>query len=805
MVLSTLVSMAGTLSYSVRARHVFQRKFADPESFSKALSSCRWYIITRRPSVRIVSESVRLDDNIITLDAVTRDSLDSDRRAHHLAADLALAGTAKAFEVYANGAYFSALIDDQLIHGDAWALASLLCHARPDIARQEVLYIGQAANVWERIQSHKKLQRIYEDHAGDDWDIFVAPLVLEKRSWSTEDHIDDADDGPDIAAYYEKFAVHAEGILKPSIDLIEHSLISYFRPRYNELLKEWPPSNPTDAMRKMQSARFRLLHVHMNGWMGLARFYSHQEPEPIRSHFISHDIPPKPRRPSLRGISAPQLSEWRIDARLVEDGRVIFANLAEYSGVELNVFGDKAPAVRVPPEVALPSIDGLQSNSTVLPRDTSTLGSLNQSEAMRLQIKEDREALRKASEPLLHPGASSYDPSTGSIITGQYDDDREATWRLHGLEGSGVGHGLIIGDRQMGKSNGLWIIMLEAALSGVFIVIPADPRNEHNFLDRLRSAAPRRWDARPGRGLHHIRSLLRLTSTNKPIVGDRPWLNSKSFSETIDNLRTVCQVVDALAARGEYTLPTRRKPGILLAIDDADEILHDASGSEMVEKILVEGGRVGVGVVVVVRDLASLGGSSLIRSLVSVENRCVFMQQDAYYRFMDLYATYGPRRASTMSKHAVTFVLHWGAREVTLGRLLNVGDPALTPDEAQNWANETLSSGRDRPLMVWEMFDEEDARSWWSLDVEFVLFFLRRHPDGWALLRNVSRAPGTATQIEALKWADGVLATKFNVEPKHWILGPTTGEPGLLALYANASNEPVAKPFPLDAYLRWQY
>ncbi len=147
---------------------MFQRKFADPETYGKALNSCRWYIIARRPSVRIIPESVRLDDNIITLEVVTRNSVHSDRQAHHLAADLELAGSAKNFEVHANGAYFSVLIDDQLIHGDAWALASLLSHARLDIARQEVLYIGQATNFWKRTQSHKKLLRIYAEHSGDD-------------------------------------------------------------------------------------------------------------------------------------------------------------------------------------------------------------------------------------------------------------------------------------------------------------------------------------------------------------------------------------------------------------------------------------------------------------------------------------------------------------------------------------------------------------------------------------------------------------------------------------------------------------
>lgn len=72
--------MAGTLSYSVRARHVFQRRF-DSESLGKALSSCRWYIITRRPLVQIVPESVRLDDN--TIKSMWSPEIPSDNEQHN--------------------------------------------------------------------------------------------------------------------------------------------------------------------------------------------------------------------------------------------------------------------------------------------------------------------------------------------------------------------------------------------------------------------------------------------------------------------------------------------------------------------------------------------------------------------------------------------------------------------------------------------------------------------------------------------------------------------------------------------------
>lgn len=765
--------MAGTLSYSLKVRHVFQRKF-DSESLGEALSACHWYIITRRPSVRIVPETVRLDDDIITLDIVTRSSARGEKRAHHLAADLASVGMLKNFEVHANDAYFSASVGDHLIHGDAWALASLLSLASPDISRQEVLYIGQAFgkgenNAWHRTQNHEKLQRIYEDHAGDDWDVFVAPLVLEKRSVSTDDHINDAEDGPDLAAYYENFAAYGGGILKPSVDLIEHSLISYFRPHYNERLREWRPSDPTNAMRKMRSGRFRLLHIHLNGWMGLARFYSNAEPEQIRSHFISHDIPSEPRRPTLQRISAPQLSEWSLDAKLVEGGRGIFADLAEYSGVELSIFGDKAPSVRIPSEVVLPLTVSLQGGLTKVSNDT--MDHLHHSEMMRGQIKEAREALKKATEPILHPGKASYDPSTGLITTGQRIDNSEATWQLHDPEGSGVRHGLIIGNPGMGKSNSLWIIMLEAALSGVFVVVPSDPRDEHDYLNRC-----------------------------KPFVGDRTGLISRSVPETIENLRAACRIIDARVSKGGYNLPVREKPGILLTIDDADEVLHDSSGCALVEKVLMEGGSVCVGIVVVVRDLAGLeGDSSLLRCLASMENKQAFMH-DGYYRIMDFTATYGSRRSSTMSSHAVTFVLHWGPTEMTLGRLLSIGNPELTPAEAQNWADGSLGDVKD-PLTPWDTFDG-DQQCWWSLDFQF---FLYRHLDGWALLRWVSRTSAEETQIEALKWADSVLFARFDIERDDWVLGPATDKSELVALYANALSEPIVKPFPSDDYLRWRY
>jgi hypothetical protein len=238
--------VAGTLNYRVEIDHIYQRRFDLPDSFATALARSHWYLITRRPAVRLVPGSVELDDDIVSVDAVTRDDVNAPQRTHTVGADFRRFGRPHDFEIMAEGAYFSMGIDETVFHGDAWAFASLLTNAASELACQEVLYIGHAfgtdgsRNAWIRTSNHEKLQRIYEDHVGTDYDIFVVPLSLESRQWSSSDHIDDADDGPDLAAYYEFFADPESGrIRKGAVDLVEHSLISYFSPFYCEKLTEW--------------------------------------------------------------------------------------------------------------------------------------------------------------------------------------------------------------------------------------------------------------------------------------------------------------------------------------------------------------------------------------------------------------------------------------------------------------------------------------------------------------------------------------------------------------------------------------
>jgi hypothetical protein len=183
--------MAGTLFYKLYVEHVYQRRFGDSAAFAEALRNSHWYIIARRPSVRIIGESVQIQDNMITADFVARENPGDPEHIYSFGSDFYEMGDLKNFQTYQDGAYFSVDVNDTFMHGDAWALASFLSHASPLIARQEVLYIGEAfgndgkGNAWKRTRQHKKLQQIYEHHVNDDYEVFIAPLSLEReRGWA---------------------------------------------------------------------------------------------------------------------------------------------------------------------------------------------------------------------------------------------------------------------------------------------------------------------------------------------------------------------------------------------------------------------------------------------------------------------------------------------------------------------------------------------------------------------------------------------------------------------------------------------
>ena len=352
--------MAGTITIGVRPVHIYQRRF-DSADLAVALQNSHLYLITRRPQVRLDPASVLSKPYGVKVDVVSRREGHAEEWRQRIVIPAPDGEVISSFRLHADGSYFSLSSGERTIHGDAWAFASFFMDANEEIAGQEVMYVGKAygqdgsSNVWERTRKHETLSRIYEDHLPGGWDVFVTPLEVEYATMSSADHINDYDDGPDLfGAYYGRYVEMETGrVLGPGIDLAEHAMIAYFVPHYNKNLLEWCAAKPTKDMQTMRSGGFRLLHVHFNGWWGLSRFYSRQVPAKVRSHLISHDLPPNPSSSVTRGIGSADLVSWRAQLSLVANGHEIFASDAERAGVALRVFGERAPEERRPPEVIL--------------------------------------------------------------------------------------------------------------------------------------------------------------------------------------------------------------------------------------------------------------------------------------------------------------------------------------------------------------------------------------------------------------------------------------------------------------------
>ncbi|WP_433513223.1 ATP-binding protein [Nonomuraea sp. CA-143628] len=755
--------MAGTLHFRLRVAHIYQRRF-DSISLAQALSSSHWYLITRRPGVKLIPGSFRYEDEILTADFVTRDTVTGVKNILTLGSDTRHLGELTDFHIYEEGSYFSFRTERMVVHGDSWALASLLAQARGDISHHEILYAGQAyginnsRNSYERTLTHKKLQRIYEDHIDSGYEIFVAPLVCDKSTMISDDHIDDAEPGPDLTRYLEDFVATDGKVLKSSVDLIEHSIISHFTPYYNEKLVEWRASRPTDAMRKMREAGFRLIHIHLSGWHGLARFFSPSATTPFRSHLISHDLPPiEIAAPDvLRGISAQKLSDWRFGSFMLREGQELLADLAENSGATMTIFGEAAPSVRKPP--------GISITLSAPPTDTDAPSRIS----LTSEIYEARERERRASEAPQHPGIPTYDPATGAVKIGEYVDGKPSYMQLHDPETGSLHSILIIGDPGMGKSTGLRSLAMEAYGSDVFDVILVDP------LDR--------------NGLAHLSELMY-----------KDLRAATNLSESVGVLEVALKLIRERKEKEPYGVPTRDNRGLFIAIDDADNLFLDERGALLIELILSAGGDLGIGLIVAVSNISDFEpNGALMRALMKCKQRVAYMP-NGYYVMSDLMARFGSHRPYTWDGDSVSFILRRDSASISIGIIAAIFDPELDPPSVQSLcADELIPS--DFQVEGWSKVESMDY--WRIMDLNMTDWRLSKHEDAWILSHGISTISSTAlkTSADALAWADGVFKFRFEGDLTPWQVGPTVD--GVVTLYADTVGEVIAKHQSLESAYR---
>jgi hypothetical protein len=262
------------------------------------------------------------------------------------------------FRTHADGSYFSVYSENgELLHGDAWALATSMLGAPKGVADQEVLYIGQAygqrgeRSVYDRTKEHSKVQRIYEEHAGEAWDIFISPITIDETHCGNWDHLADDGRGFDLEAVHALAGDKLRGNIAPklSVDIVEHSLIAAFQPPYNVKLVQWDPGNPTAAMRKIQTWGFRMLSVTVDGVAGMSRYYTSARPNRDRAQTLYFVITETPKRPRLNLLD-PHDSNYGMKMDMWATNKL--TEMAEMSDVIVRWFGRSAPILRKPPEIA---------------------------------------------------------------------------------------------------------------------------------------------------------------------------------------------------------------------------------------------------------------------------------------------------------------------------------------------------------------------------------------------------------------------------------------------------------------------
>lgn len=191
----------------------------------------------------------------------------------------------------------------------------------------------------------------------------------------------------------------------------------------------------------------------------------------------------------------------------------------------------------------------------------------------------------------------SYNPKTGRFAMGVGANGAVGTWTLH-TPGEGMRHGLIAGDRGLGKSNFLRGIALEASQARRFSVFIAEPDGRHDIGEATTAAA---------------------------------YATASTVEETAAMLETIDRTITARQSTGGYTDPTPQRPGLLVLIDEAQQVFAgNPHAVALAERIVRDGGPAGVGLVVTTRgaDLAYFGGSRALRSGLTKTQRAAMGVED---------------------------------------------------------------------------------------------------------------------------------------------------------------------------------
>lgn len=140
-----------------------------------------------------------------------------------------------------------------------------------------------------------------------------------------------------------------------------------------------------------------------------------------------------------------------------------------------------------------------------------------------------------------------------------------------------------------------------------------------------------------------------------------------------------------------------------------------------------------------------------------------------------------PLGAVTVPDSVTSYLLHWGEQHASIGQVLTITDRALSASAVFDWATAQLFSEAAPQWPVDWRPVEEDPAAWYLLDPLSVQFyFVRRHDDGWKLLKVLARISGDgfSTERAAREWAERAVQMRTDQRVFDWRPAAGTGLPG---------------------------
>ncbi len=185
-----------------------------------------------------------------------------------------------------------------------------------------------------------------------------------------------------------------------------------------------------------------------------------------------------------------------------------------------------------------------------------------------------------------------YEPMSGRIEVGNGPHGSITTWQLH-QPGNSMRHGLIDGPPRSGRSTSLRKILIRAAATRIYTIIPMGLS----------------WSRRDRKA----------------------WERHPYAAEGPDNVASrLTIIVQQCAERAQSAAPSHPNlahQGVLIGIDDADSLLRTAPALlPLIEKLAIDGPAAGIAIVLVTADTTprSFGGSILLRDTILTGNHLAF-------------------------------------------------------------------------------------------------------------------------------------------------------------------------------------